>query len=459
MFIDSHAHLDDEQFRTDLDAVIERAEAAGVERIINPGTGLAATRRALEIASRLGCVRAAAGISPHDVADHSQGDWEQFERLARSEPIVAIGETGLEYHYFADPDHRRLQQDAFRRQLDLASELDLPVIIHCREAHAQMKAVLAEYAHRRRLRGVMHCFSGTIDDAAAYLGLGLLISFTGVITFSNAHRVRELVRQLPIDRMLIETDAPYMAPQAVRGRRCEPAHVRAVAQQLAELHGISLDDVARVTSTNARRLFALPGADDQPEIVYPIRHSLYVNLTNQCTNRCIFCPREVEPRVMGHWLGLREEPTAEQVIEAIGDPKRYDEIVFCGFGEPTLRLEVLKQIARAVKAAGGRVRINTNGQGSLANGRDIVPELVGLVDAVCVSLNTADASQYIALCCPQHGAEAHRGVVDFIRRARELLPSIAVTALDYPGVDVDAVRKLADELRVEFRGRRYQRLG
>ena len=459
MFIDSHAHLDDPRFENDLGAVLDRAAEAGVSQIVNPGSGLAASQRAAELAQQFECIHAAAAISPHDVADHSPADWREFETLARSAPVVAIGEIGLEYHYFKDPGHRRLQQEGFRRQLDLAAELGLPVIIHCREAHADMRAILAGHASGHSLRGVMHCFSGSIEDAHAYLSLGLLISFTGVITFKNAHGVRQIAASLPSDKLMIETDAPYMAPQGYRGKRCEPAHVVEVARKLAEVHDLSLRDVARVTSGNARRLFGLPGTDEEPAIVYPIRHSLYVNLTNRCTNRCIFCPRETEPRVKGHWLGLDREPSAGEVIAAIGDPAAYDEIVFCGFGEPTLRLDELLAVAGHVKEHGGKTRLNTNGHGSLIHGRDIVPELAGLIDTASVSLNTADAQQYVELCRPGKGLEAWRAMTEFIRRAAAVLPCVAATALDYPGVDVAACERLAAELGAGFRGRKYKHLG
>jgi len=459
MFIDSHAHLDDSRFEDDVSDVISRAVEAGVSLIINPGSGLKASRRAVELAERFECIRAAAGIGPHDIDDHSFDDWRQLEKLAHRAPIVAIGEIGLEYHYYKDAEHRKRQQEAFRRQLDLADELDLPVIIHCREAHADLRRILSERVTVRKLSGVVHCFSGTEADAAAYIDLGLLVSFTGVITFKKAEGVRKIVSAIASDNLMIETDSPYMAPEGYRGKRCEPAHVIDVARKLAEIHALSLADIGRITSGNALRLFRLKGDDEKPAIVYPIRDSLYVNLTNRCTNRCVFCPRETEPRVKGHWLGLEHEPAADKVIDAIGDPSNYDEVVFCGFGEPTLRLETLKQVARAVRQQGSRVRVNTNGHGSMINGRDIAPELAGLVDTVSVSLNTADERQYVELCRPQRGVEAYRAMIVFIRRAIELLPGVSLTALDYPGVDVEACKRLAAELGAQFRCRKYRHLG
>ena len=259
MLIDTHAHLDDRRFRKDVDAVIERAAAAGVQQIINPGANLEATRLALELSVRFDSLRACAGVSPHDTADTSPSDWADLDAIARAEPVVAIGEIGLDYHYFKEADHRRHQQECFRRQLDLAADLGLPVIIHCREAHADMHAILTEHTANRTLRGVMHCFGGTTGEAAAYLELGLFISFTGVLTFSNAHGLRDVARSIPLDRTLIETDSPYMAPPPHRGKRCEPAYVRLVAEKLAEVHSLPLEEIARITTENAVRLFDLPG--------------------------------------------------------------------------------------------------------------------------------------------------------------------------------------------------------
>ncbi len=461
MFIDTHAHLDDSRFDDDVADVIGRAVEAGVSLIINPGSGLQASRRAVELAERFECVRAAAGISPHDIDDHSPDDWHQLEELARTAPTVAIGEIGLEYHYYKDAEHRKRQQEAFRRQLDLADELDLPVIIHCREAHADLRHILSDRPAGRKLSGVVHCFSGTLADAAAYIDLGLLVSFTSIITFKNAEGVRKIASAIASDNLMLETDSPYMAPQGYRGKRCEPAHVIEVARKLAEIHGLSLADIGRITSGNARRLFRLEGGDEKSAVVYPIRDSLYVNLTNRCSNHCVFCPRETEPRVKGHWLGMSDgdEPGAEEIIAAIGDPAKYGEIVFCGFGEPTLRLDVMLEVAKWVKAHGGRTRVNTNGQCDLIAGTPAAPLMRGLIDTVSVSLNTADAAQYAELCRPKYGERAHPAVIAFIKSAKENVAEVAVTALDYPGVDTAAVEKFAAKLGVVFRPRTHKHLG
>jgi len=195
---------------------------------------------------------------------------------------------------------------------------------------------------------------------------------------------------------LLETDAPFLTPQPRRGKRNEPAFVTYAADKLAEIKGLSSRDIARITSLNASLLFGIGGKDKTAKIVYQIRKSLYLNLTNRCTNNCCFCVRNDTTYVKGHNLKLSQEPSIEELWQATTaeDPGRYQEVVFCGLGEPTLRLEVIKEIARRLKTRGIRVRLNTNGQGNLIHARNILPELEGLIDAISVSLNAEDKEKY-----------------------------------------------------------------
>ncbi len=451
---DSHAHLNDKRFDADRDDVIARAGEAGVGLIVCPGTDLASSGEVLDLAHRYDCVLAAVGLDRDNAASVDAGSLEELERLAADDACVAIGEIGLDYHYDTLP--RDVQRAGFEAQVELANRLGLPVIVHCRDAFDDMLEIL----ERTRPRGVMHCFSGDAEIAGRCCDLGLMISFAGTVTFKKAGELREAARAVPAEHLMIETDCPYLTPEPLRGKRNEPAYVAHTAARLAEVVALSVEDVERITDTNARLLFGLP-ADGERAIVYPIRDSLYVNLTNRCTNHCVFCPRSTSPRVKGHWLGMSEdeEPGAAEVIAAIGDPAAYDEIVFCGFGEPTLRLDVLLEVAKWVKGQGGRTRINTNGHGDLIAGKPTAPLMSGLIDAVSVSLNTADASQYAELCQPDFGERAYGALVAFIRSAKEHVPEVVVTALDYPGVDSGAVEKLAAELGVIFRPRTYKHLG
>ncbi len=255
--IDSHAHLDFEDYVADLDAVTARARAAGVERIVCVGLWRApgSFGNALELAARDPSFFAATvGIHPHECARVPEEDWARHEALARDARVVAVGETGLDFHYDHSP--RPVQESSFRRSLAIARAAGKPVVVHVREADDTCARVLREEGVPEA-GGVIHCFTGDAAAARAYLDLGLLISVAGVITFKTAEAIRDAVRIVPRDRLLVETDCPFLAPIPYRGKRNEPAHVVETARKVAELWAISLDEVARVTTENARRLFRL----------------------------------------------------------------------------------------------------------------------------------------------------------------------------------------------------------
>jgi TatD DNase family protein len=339
-----------------------------------------------------------------------------------------------------------------------ARELDLPVIIHDREAHEDTLQILSE-EWSPDLGGVMHCFSGDAAMARKLIDMGFSISIAGPVTFPKAESLREVVRQVPIEHLLIETDAPYLAPQPFRGKRNEPAFVRHTAEMIAELKGLSFDDVARITGFNAMQLFGIGSMPERGQITYPIRNSLYLNLTNRCTSACTFCVRYSTDFVKGHNLRLREEPSSQDLIREIGDPRRYAEVVFCGYGEPLIRLDVVKEVAAEVKRKGGKVRIDTNGHANLIHKRNVLPELAGLVDAVSISLNAQNAELYQKVNQPQFGSDAYQAVKDFIFEAGKYIPEVTATVVSLPEVDLDACRKIAEELGARFRVREYNVVG
>lgn len=454
MLVDTHAHLDFVDFDPDRREVIVRAQESGVSAILTVGIDGPSNAKAVQIARDEPSVYAALGIHPNECGNASDADWAELKRLATQDKVVAIGETGLDFYRQRSPAAQ--QEAAFRKHLALARELDLPVIIHCRDAHADCLRILAEHAP---LRGVMHCFSGDEAFARRSIEMGLCISLAGPVTFPNANRLRAVAQSVSVDHLLLETDCPFLSPQPKRGQRNEPSFVRFAAETLAQIHGLTFDDVARVTTHNAHRLFGVGEPGPERTLVYPIRRALYVNVTSRCSNSCVFCPRQTNPVVKGHNLRLNQDPAAGEAIAAIGDPTRYEEIVFCGLGEPTLRLDFIKTVAQYVKSRGVKVRVNTNGQGSLMNGRPICEELRGLVDALSISLNTALPGQYHQLCRPERGENAFLAVVAFIREAKAVIPNVSVTALDMPGVDLDACRKLAGDLGVGFRLRKFNDLG
>jgi TatD DNase family protein len=251
---DTHAHLDDEQLAPDVASVVQRAAAAGVTRILAVGTTAASSRNCLDYARRFAGVIASAGIHPNHAAEAQLGDWDQIVQLAREVEVVALGETGLDLYWKDTP--LSVQQDYFDRHIRLSQQTGLPLVIHLRESAAEILAVLGEARRRGPLRGVMHSFTGTSEQAAEFLDLGLFISFAGMVTFKKSDELRAVAATVPADRILVETDSPYLSPEPFRGKRPnEPARVMHTARCLAEARSLSLDEFARQTTANADALF------------------------------------------------------------------------------------------------------------------------------------------------------------------------------------------------------------
>jgi TatD DNase family protein len=455
--VDSHAHLDSKPYAADLDAVIERALDNGVGHILTVGCDLESSRASVDLALRYDNVYASIGIHPHDASTVSNALVDELARMIEAvDKVVAVGETGLDF--YRDRSPRDLQEAAFRSHIQLAKATGKPLIIHDRDAHDDVVRIMQE-ENAGDAGGVLHCFSGDLDMARKCVAMGFYISFAGPLTYPKNDALRNIARTLPIDVMLVETDSPYLAPQNWRGKRCEPAYIRSTAEKLAEVKGLTLEDVARITSLNAWRLFGIGEVDQSTRIAYVIRNSLYLNITNRCTNSCTFCAKFRDFTVKGHQLCLEREPSVDEVLAAIGDPSSYDEVVFCGYGEPLLRLDLVKQVAGYLKQKKITVRINTDGQANLVHGRNVLPELAGLVDAISVSLNAPDAATYQKICRSEFGERGYAALKEFLVEARQHIPSVTATAVALPGIDIDACRRVADQLHVEFRERVYNEVG
>jgi len=256
VLIDTHAHLDDPQLVDEVPAILERARSAGIERIITVATTAVSSAACLALAERHSELAATAGIHPNHVAQAAPGDWDRVIALVQAGRAVGLGETGLDRHWNDTPFTQ--QEDFFLRHLELGRLHRLAVVIHCREAEADMLRVLrGQFDQHGPIRGVMHSFVGDQAMAEACLAIGLYLSFAGMLTYKNAAALREVAAKLPLDRLLVETDSPYLAPVPVRGKRNEPAHVVHTATRLAELQGVKLGVLAERTSANARTLFGL----------------------------------------------------------------------------------------------------------------------------------------------------------------------------------------------------------
>ncbi len=462
-FFDTHCHLTRPEFDHDRSEVIARARAGNV-RMLTVGTCVQTSQQAVRLASEHDGVFAAVGIHPNDTVPATDRDLETIRDLARENPgrVVAIGEVGLDY--FRDRAPREMQRRFFTAQLELALELDLPVLLHARDSAEDLLDVVEPFMGNG-LRGVWHCFVAgkkklrTLMERAT--SMGLYLGLGGLVTFEDQKPLREMVPQIPDRHLLLDTDSPFIIPRPRTVDRNEPGQCVRIAEEIAALRGVELKDIARITTRNACEMLKLdnPRQADAAGIAYVIRNSLYLNLTNDCTNSCGFCARNNSYVVKGHDIKLDHEPCVREIISAMGDTGKYDEVVFCGFGEPTMRLDVLLAVARELKSRGACVRLNTNGMANLYHERDIVPELKGLVDVVSVSLNTADACQYHRMCNPRFGHAAYSGICEFVKSCVAAGIRTICTVVDMPEIDIEAARARADNLGAEFRVRSFVDVG
>ncbi|NOU63771.1 YchF/TatD family DNA exonuclease [Paenibacillus sp. LMG 31461] len=254
MLTDSHTHLNAEQFKDDQDEVIQRALEVGVTRIVNVGFNRETIPSSIELAEKYDFIYSTVGWHPVDAIDMMPGDLEWIESLCQHEKVVAIGEIGLDYYWDKSP--KDVQQRVFREQIRLARKLGMPIVIHNRDAHQDILTILKE-EKAAEVGGIMHCFSGSWETAKQCLDMNFHISFGGPVTFKNAVQPKEVLAQVPLDRLLIETDAPYLTPHPFRGKRNETGYVRLVAETAAEIRGMTLEEIAEITTNNAIRLLGL----------------------------------------------------------------------------------------------------------------------------------------------------------------------------------------------------------
>jgi TatD DNase family protein len=452
MFIDTHAHLFYPNFTEDLDEVIERAKSSEVDYIIIPATDIGTAKQTLALADKYEMIYAQVGVHPHETKDWTNDNLKVIEELAQHPKVVAIGEIGLDYYYDFSPKEKQIE--AFRAQIELALKLDLPVVVHNRESDEDIMQIVSEYCSSG-LRGQFHCFNGSLSYARDLIRMKYFVSFTGNITFKKADLLRETLSNIRLHYIMLETDSPFMTPIPYRGKRNEPSYVKYIAQQIAELHKIPIEEVARITSINAFRLFGI-GAEPETKYTYRIKNSLYINITNRCNADCFFCTHKSDAIIDGYNLKMAkgDEPPAEKYIEEIGNPSNYDEIVFCGYGEPTIRWDVVKKIARYVKNNGGKTRLDTNGHGSFINKRDITPEMKGLIDVVSVSINTHDPRKYAEIMRVEK--RMFNEVIDFAKKSKMYVEKVVMSVVSIDNIEIEKTRQIVEEkIGAEFRVREY----
>ncbi len=452
MFIDTHSHLFLPNFENDLDEVIERAKLNKVDYIIVPATDIATAKQSLRLADKYDLIYAAVGVHPHDTKDWDTSWLQEIEELSKHPKVVAIGEIGLDYYYDFSPKEKQIE--AFKAQLELAIKLKLPVVIHNRDSDEDMMKIVSSYCGND-LRAQFHCFNSSLDDALEYIKMNHIISFTGNITFKKSDDLRKVLSGISLDNLLLETDSPFMTPEPNRGKRNEPANVKLVAERIAEVHKLKMEDIAKATSFNAFRFFGL-GNKNKISYTYPIGKNLYINITNRCNADCFFCNRKGDATLHGYNLKMTkdEEPPAEVYIEEIGDPANFGEIVFCGYGEPTIRWDVVKKVARYVKENGGRTRLNTNGHGSFINKRDITPEFKGVIDIVSISINTVDPRQYAKIM--KLDTRFFNEMVTFAKSVKQYVEKLVMSVVSIDEIEIGKAKEVVEtKFGAEFRVRPY----
>ncbi|NUQ81236.1 MAG: YchF/TatD family DNA exonuclease [Bacteroidetes bacterium] len=418
---DTHAHLYWEDFAEPVPDLLERARLAGVETIIVPGTNLETSLKVRDLVGEHAGVYGAAGIHPTDVAEIDEETLsENLRHLLDHPSMVAVGEIGLDYYW--DITYKEKQKRLLHQQIQLALELNKPVILHNRQSDEDLLDIIRDY-RGSGLRGIFHCFSGNeavLREALA--NPGFYISFAGNVTYKNS-TLRHLLPLIPINRLLTETDAPFLAPVPYRGKRNEPAMITATIEHMASVLDLTPGDINRNVGTSVHSLFGI-GTGPKPAIAFTIGKRLYINLTNRCTANCIFCDRSSDTILHGYETRLDHEPSVSEVLAALPDLTGLSEVVFAGPGEPFIRLHDLMTLARLFREQGLPVRVVTNGHGFLLHDRNFLDDLTGLVDRLSVILPTLTPSDYQVLMRLKEEGVSFTGLLDFARQARHVIPEV-----------------------------------
>jgi TatD DNase family protein len=449
--VDTHAHLWHPEFHFDLKRVIESSKKEGIKYIVVPGIDLETSFKSLALSKKFKNIYAAAGIHPSVAKSFKDRDIDVLRRLLRKRKVVALGEIGLDY--YRKSSNSKSQLFMLEKLLELWQDFNhLPLLIHNREAERDILSVL-DNIKMFSPKVVMHCFSGDTGFLKKCLDRGFYISYATNITFKK--ELRELVKYTPLDRMLLETDSPYLAPNRDRGSRNEPAFLKESLDVILNGASYNAEDLKRSLALNVKNLFNIGSVDGRPKYLYKYKGSLYLNLTNRCSNKCYFCSSLVSDYFAGYNLRLKREPKAAEVLRAVRKERGFDKVTFCGFGEPLFRFKELKDIASALKSKGYKVRLVTNGCGNLILKKNILPELEGLIDSVSISLNAQNRDRYNAICRPDFGEDTFDKVIDFIKESKKYIPQVEVSFLDIEGFSPEEARAITDSLKVEYRVRPY----
>lgn len=410
-----------------------------------PGISLESSLNAAFLSETRAGVYAAAGIHPNEFNPDSPDSPDDIPEILLRPRVIAVGETGLDL--YRKRTSVELQIEVFKKHIRLAEAFGLTLIVHSRNAEREVLDVLGDDV---AVPVIMHCFTGPDDTALEAADRGYYIGFAGPMTFDKNRRLRDLAGSLPPDRILIETDAPYLSPEPLRGRRNEPSNVKYIADAISEIWGRDPSMTAGTLMKNSLKALQL-GPTRRTDLVYLLYGNIYMNITGRCTNRCRFCIKERTDGIGGYFLKHHGEPLEgrlESIIESLS-PRMGEELVFCGYGEPTMRPELLRKLAGSASDRGFSVRLNTNGTCLSWLSPEETAELLEPFDTVSVSLNTSCREEYNTVCRPAD-ENAWDRLMEFIELAGRAA-SVRLTAVRYSGVPMESVKELAKNLGLPFR--------
>lgn len=390
---------------------------------------------------------AAAGIHPNEIDVDSKGMLGQITRVLLHPGVLAVGETGLDFYH--DRVSRTRQVELFEKHIHLARVFGMSLIVHSRAAEATVLDVIGK---NPGIPVIMHCYTGPVEIAKEAADRGFYVGFAGPLTYRQNVELRNLAESLPRDRVLVETDAPYLTPEPIRGRRNEPSYVVHTAETLAGVWNMDMQSTAKILLNNSLRVFQL-APDPRTDLVYVLYGRIYMNITGRCTNHCRFCIKNRADGIGGYFLKHREEPD-EQRLELIVDsldPEWVQELVFCGYGEPTMRPKLLFRLARLAADRGFSVRLNTNGLCLERLSPEETIRLLEPFDSVSVSLNASCREEYDYLCQPENET-AWESLKEFIELAGKVCET-RLTAVRFAGIDMESVNELAEKMNLPFRVR------
>jgi len=445
---DTHCHLHFRDFAHDLCQVVKQARDEGVRGILIPSIDSESSRQSSRIAEEY-MLWSAAGFHPNHLENASEETFEEISHLSLLAQAAAVGETGLDYHRDRFPRER--QRFWFSRHIELASALGLPLVVHSRDAGNEVLEMLPE---EPGFPVVLHSWNGEVETTRRAVDRGYFLGITGALTYRNSILARTL-QHVPRKQVLVETDAPFLTPEPHRGRRNQPWLSTVTAGRIAMEWGISVGETFHILWNNALRAFLLSPENRRTHIVYPLGKSLYVNLTGKCNSSCVFCVRKFRDGIGGYHLRHRREPSREAVLSTLGvsGPSRFGEVVFCGYGEPTMRPDLLMEAAEVVAEAGGRTRLNTNGLCLDHLKPEEAEALLSRFNRVSVSLNASGAGEYRRIC-PNSCRDGWESLMAFIRMLKKLAIPTVLTCVSGSGSDMPKVAALAErlELPLKIRG-------